>query len=58
MNIRKIFVVLIVSGLTPFLAGCDMVSGIFKTGVGVGIIAALIIILLVVVIARAGRKRY
>lgn len=40
------------------ITGCDFITGVFKTGVGVGVfIAVVVIILIVALIARGGRRR-
>lgn len=38
------------------LSGCNLIDGIFKTGIGIGIFIAVIIILLIFVISRLIRK--
>lgn len=39
-----------------FLTGCDIIAGIFKTGVGVGIFIAVLIPVIIFLIVRARRK--
>lgn len=39
------------------ITGCDVLGGIFRTGVGLGIIIAVVVILLIFFIIRAARGR-
>jgi ABC-type polysaccharide transport system permease subunit len=40
-----------------FVTSCDLVTGIFETGVGVGIFIAVVILVLIFFIGRIGRRR-
>ena len=47
----------IVIAASSMLAGCEAIKGIFKAGVWVGVIAAVIVIALVVGLGRAFSSR-
>jgi hypothetical protein len=56
MKIRAPFLLFLVLTLVS-VTGCDVLGGIFRTGVGLGIIIAVVIILLILFIIRAARGR-
>lgn len=39
------------------LQACDFLGGVFKTGMGVGVVAAIVIIVLIIFIVRSFRGR-
>jgi len=53
---RSILIALIILPML-FLQACDFLGGIFKTGIGVGVFAAVVIILLIFFISKTIRRR-
>jgi hypothetical protein len=39
------------------LSSCDFLGGVFKTGMGVGVVAAVVIIIIIIFIVRSFRGR-
>lgn len=42
----------IVFSLLLFLTGCDFISGVFKTGIGVGAFVVIVLVILIFIISR------
>jgi len=55
MNLLKFQVVLLVLALLT-LSGCDVISGIFNFGVGVGVLLVVAVLVVIFLIARRGRR--
>lgn len=53
---RRTSAVLLTLALALFLAGCDLIGGIFKVGFGVGLLIAAVVVALLLMLFR-GRKR-
>lgn len=56
MKIRAQFLLFLILTMIT-VTGCDILGGIFRTGVGLGVIIAVVIILLILFIIRAARGR-
>jgi hypothetical protein len=55
---KKYSLLLTVSALMMLgLSACDFLGGVFKTGMGVGVVAGIIIIVLIIFIVRSFRGR-
>jgi hypothetical protein len=55
---QRVYTLLLITGLTLSLAGCELVGGIFKAGMWVGVIAILFVVFVVFMLARmmGGRR--
>ena len=43
--------------LTLYMSSCDIVGGIFKTGIGVGVFVAVAVVVLIVMLLLKANKR-
>jgi hypothetical protein len=55
---KNIYTLLLLTGLTLSMAGCELVGDIFKAGMWAGVIAILFVVFVVFMLARAigGRR--
>jgi hypothetical protein len=56
MEKNKLIVVVLLS-LMSGLSACNVIGGIFKTGVGVGVFIAVVIIIAIVIISQMVKRR-
>lgn len=55
MKLRIQYLLLVLS-IVMFLPGCEIIGGIFKAGVWVGILAVVAVVALILYIAGRGKK--
>lgn len=53
---KQTFVIVILLSILSTLSGCEIIGGIFKTGMGVGIFIAVVVVALILFIISKLRK--
>lgn len=48
---------LIFLSLLTTMTSCDFLGGIFKTGMGIGVVVTLAVVILIIIIIRSTRRR-
>jgi len=55
---KQTFIIVLLLSILLSLSGCEIIGGIFKTGMGVGIFIAVIVVALVLfIISKLGKNK-